>query len=79
MASGVSSSARSHSFRPYRSFAAIVREILKLDKIRDEIEDSKIIWYGHVKSLNTGRISNGISIRREESKRLAEIYMGRTS
>ena len=25
-----------------------VREILKFDKIKDEIEDSKIRWYGHI-------------------------------
>ena len=29
-----------------------VREILKLDEIQDEIEDSKIRWYGHVKRMN---------------------------
>ena len=33
-----------------------VREIVKLDKIQDEIEDSKIRLYGHVKRMNTGRI-----------------------
>ena len=29
-----------------------IREILKLDKIQDEIEESKIRWYGHVKTMN---------------------------
>ena len=33
-----------------------IREILKLDRIQDDIEDSKIRWYGHVKRMNTGRI-----------------------
>ena len=33
-----------------------VREILKLDRIQDEIEDSKIRWYGHVKRMNIGRM-----------------------
>ena len=34
-----------------------VREIQKLDKIQDEIEDNKMKRYGLVKRLNTGRIS----------------------
>ena len=29
-----------------------LREILRLDKIHDEIEDSKIRWYGHVERMN---------------------------
>ena len=32
-----------------------VREILKLDKIQNEIEDSRIRWHGHLK----GRILEG--------------------
>ena len=34
-----------------------VREILKFDKIQDEIENSKIRWHGHVKRMNTGRMT----------------------
>ena len=33
-----------------------IREILKLDRIQDKIEDSKIRWYGHVKRMNAGRM-----------------------
>ena len=33
-----------------------VREILNLDKIQAETEDSEIRSYGHVKRMNTGRI-----------------------
>ena len=33
-----------------------VRDILKLGRIKDEMKD-RIRWYGHVKRMSTGRIS----------------------
>ena len=33
-----------------------IGKILKFDNTQDEIEDSKIKWYGHVKTMNAGRM-----------------------
>ena len=43
---------------------------MKLCKIQDEIEDSKIRWYGHVKRMNIGRMPRQALEYRLGGKRL---------
>ena len=42
---------------------------MKLDKIQDEIEDSKIIWHGHVRRMNAESMARQAMEYRLEGKR----------